>query len=174
MARSIAGLFEDQAQAARAIEDLQAAGIPADRIGLVTQDRQEAQELDKQYGTHSAEAAIGGGLIGGAAGALLAGTGALVIPGIGPFISGGILATALVGGAAGWLVGGLAGLGIPREEAVYYEDRVQQGATLLTIDPQGRDAEVRQILTRNGAEDPRDRRSDDDAAAAAPAPETTH
>jgi uncharacterized protein (TIGR02271 family) len=153
MARSIAGLFEDRTQAEQAVEDLKAAGFSQDRIGIVMQDKQQTRAVNEAHGTHSTESAIGGSLIGGTAGALLAATGALVIPGIGPFISGGILATSLVGGAAGWLVGGLTGLGIPKEEAEYYEGRVQQGAALVTVDAAGRDAEARQILLRDGAED---------------------
>ncbi len=153
MARSIAGLFEDRTQAEQAVEDLKAAGFSQDRIGIVMQDKQQTRAVNEAHDTHSTESAIGGSLIGGTAGALLAATGALVIPGIGPFISGGILATSLVGGAAGWLVGGLTGLGIPKEEAKYYEGRVQQGAALVTVDAAGRDAEARQILLRDGAED---------------------
>lgn len=76
----------------------------------------------------------------------------MIIPGIGPFISGGILATSLAGGALGWLVGGLAGLGIPKDEAEYYENRVQEGSALVTVDAEGRDAEARQILLRDSAE----------------------
>jgi len=153
MARSIAGLFEDRTQAEQAVEDLKAVGFSQDRIGIVMQDKQQTRAVNEAHDTHSTESAIGGSLIGGTAGALLAATGALVIPGIGPFISGGILATSLVGGAAGWLVGGLTGLGIPKEEAEYYEGRVQQGAALVTVDAAGRDAEARQILLRDGAED---------------------
>ncbi len=157
MARSIAGIFENRADAERAVEDLKGAGFNQNNIGLVTQDKQANQQLAEEHGTHSTEGAVAGGLIGGTAGALLAATGALVIPGVGPFLSAGILATSLVGGAAGWLVGGLAGLGIPREEAQYYEERVQSGSTLVTVDAAGRDAEARQILLRDGAEDLQDR-----------------
>jgi len=160
MARAIAGLFPDRTSAERAIEDLKNAGIDPNRIGVVMQDKKETAQVTEEHGTHSTESAIGGGIIGGTAGALLAATGALVIPGIGPFVSAGILATALVGGAAGWLVGGLVGLGIPKEEAEYYEGRVQGGSALVTVDgqgAQGREAEVRQIMLRDGAEDLQDR-----------------
>ncbi len=160
MARAIAGLFPDRPSAERAIEDLKNAGIDPNRIGVVMQDKKETQAVTEEHGTHSTESAIGGGIIGGTAGALLAATGALVIPGIGPFVSAGILATSLVGGAAGWLVGGLVGLGIPKEEAQYYEDRVHGGSALVTVDAQGaqgREAEVRQIMLRDGAEDLQDR-----------------
>jgi len=171
MARSIAGIFENRADAERAVEDLKSAGFDQNHIGLVTQDKQANQQMAEEHGTHSTEGAVAGGLIGGTAGALLAATGALVIPGVGPFLSAGILATSLVGGAAGWLVGGLAGLGIPREEAQYYEERVHGGATLVTVDAAGRDAEARQILLRDGAEDLQDRGFggyNDTAATAAP------
>jgi len=153
MARSIVGLFANRQAAEQAIVDLKNAGFDPSRIGVVMQDKKEAQEVAHEHGTSSTEGAVGGSIIGGTAGALLAATGALVIPGIGPFISGGILATALVGGAAGWLVGGLVGLGIPKEEAEYYEGRVQQGSTLVTVDAQGRDSEARQVLLNAGAED---------------------
>jgi len=157
MARSIAGIFENRADAERAVEDLKGAGFDQNKIGLVTQDKQANKQMAEEHGTHSTEGAVAGGLIGGTAGALLAATGALVIPGVGPFLSAGILATSLVGGAAGWLVGGLAGLGIPREEAQYYEERVHGGATLVTVDAAGRDAEARQLLLRDGAEDLQER-----------------
>ncbi len=157
MARSIAGIFENRSDAERAVEDLKAAGFDQSRIGLVTQDKQANKDMAEEHGTRSTEGAVAGGLIGGTAGALLAATGALIIPGVGPFLSAGILATSLVGGAAGWLVGGLAGLGIPKEEAQYYEERVHSGATLVTVDAAGRDAEARQILLRDGAEDLQDR-----------------
>ncbi len=157
MARHIAGLFPDRSAAERAIRDLKDAGFDAAKIGVVMRDKQDMQEVNEQHGTASTEGAVAGGLAGGTLGALLAATGALIIPGIGPFISGGILATSLAGGALGWLVGGLAGLGIPKEEAEYYENRVHEGGALVTVDAEGRDAEARQILLRDGAENLEDR-----------------
>jgi len=156
MARSIVGLFQDRSSAEQAIVDLKNAGFDASKIGIVMQDKKEAKEVQQEHGTQSTEGAVSGGIIGGTAGALLAATGALIIPGIGPFVSAGILATSLVGGAAGWLVGGLIGLGVPKEEAEYYEDRVHNGSVLVTVDAQGRDGEARQILSNAGAEDLRE------------------
>lgn len=157
MARQIAGVFQDRNTAERAIEDLKANGFPQDHISFVMRDRSETRDVVAEQGVNSTAGAVTGGLIGGTAGAIVAATGAFVIPGIGPFISGGILATSLVGGAAGWLVGGLLGLGIPREEAEYYEGRLKEGGALVVVDAQGRDREARQILMRNGAEDLRER-----------------
>jgi hypothetical protein len=151
MARSIAGLFPDRTSAEQAIVDLKNAGFDPSKIGIVMRDRNEARDVAAAQGTHSTEGAVAGGIIGGSLGAILVAVGALAIPGIGPIISGGVLAT-LVGGAAGWLVGGLAGLGIPEDEARYYEEQVGQGKALVTVDAQGRDDEARQILLSDGAE----------------------
>jgi len=179
MARSIVGLFDERTSAEAAVQDLTAAGFDPARIGVVMKDKQEMKEVAEEHGTRSTEGAVTGGLLGGSAGAILAAVGALVIPGIGPFISGGILATAVAGGAAGWLVGGLAGLGVPKEEAEYYEGEVQQGRALVTVDAQDRESEARALLLRNGAHDLKDRgfggydEQSETVVAPAPAPVAT-
>ncbi len=152
MAKVIVGLFLDRVSAEHAFVDLRASGFDTQRMGIVMRDPNEARETGASQGVTSTAGAVTGGVIGGTLGAILAATGTLVIPGIGPFISGGILATALAGGAAGWLVGGLVGLGLSHEEAQYYQGRVEQGGVLITVDPQGRDEEAHQILLKNGAE----------------------
>jgi hypothetical protein len=160
---TIAGLFPDRIAAERAISELLDAGFDRDQIGFVMRDQSGRPSTAEQTGVgeehvvSSAAGAATGAAIGGTLGAILAATGALVVPGIGPIISGGILATALVGGAAGWLVGGLVGLGVPREEAEYYQGRVEQGSALVTVNATGSEEEAQQILLRNGAEDLRSR-----------------
>lgn len=153
MARAVVGLFPDRVSAEHAIVDLKAAGFDPQRMGIVMQDRSEAKDVATDQGVKSTTGAVTGSIIGGGLGTILAATGTFVIPGIGPFISGGILATALAGGAAGWLVGGLIGLGIPHEEAQYYQNSVEQGRVLLTVDAQGQDDAARRIMLDNGAED---------------------
>lgn len=153
MARPIVGIFTNRESAEQAITDLKQAGFDTNRIGLLMKNRAETKEAASGAGVHTAGGAVTGGLIGGAVGAILAATGTFVIPGIGPFISAGILATAIVGGAVGAIAGALVGMGIPREEAEYYETRVREGHVLVTIDTQGREIEAREILLRNGAED---------------------
>ncbi len=152
MARTVVGIFPDRISVEHAIVDLKAAGFDPQRMGIVMRDRSDAREVANDQGVSSAVGAVTGGVLGGTAGALLAATGALAIPGIGPFIAGGVLAS-LVGGAAGWLVGGLVGLGLSHDEAEYYQNRVEQGGILLTVDPEGRDEEARRIMFDNSAQD---------------------
>src|ERR1035438_9111534 len=83
-----------------------------------------------------AAGASAGGASGGTLG-LLVGIGALVIPGLGPFIAAGPIMSALAGigagGAVGGFVGALAGMGIPEYEAKRYDGRVRQGGILGSV-----------------------------------------
>src|SRR5262249_44097599 len=131
---TVAGLFPDRGSAEKAIDALQVAGFNPDRIGIVMRETRQARETADETGVTSTAGAVAGGGIGGTLGAILAASGTLVIAGIGPFVSGGMLAAALVGGVAGWVVGGLVALGIPHEEAQYYQGQVEQGRVLVTVD----------------------------------------
>jgi hypothetical protein len=148
----VAAAFDDRADAERAINALRDAGFPGDRIGVALRDRTAQGELVEDTGATgtkvaegAATGALGGGLLGGLVG-LLVGLGALAIPGIGPVVAGGALATAFglgggtavagagIGAAAGGLVGALVGLGLPEEEAKYFETGFRSGRTLVTVE----------------------------------------
>ena len=101
----------------------------------------------------TAAGVVGGGVIGGILGAAAA----LLIPGLGPAIAGGIL-TAILGGAAigavaGGLIGALTKMGVPEEEARFYQDELQAGRTLVTVQTRDRYDEALEILRHNGAYD---------------------
>src|SRR5919199_3758103 len=166
---TVVGVFHDRDSARDAIEALKDAGFSADAIGLLSQDREESRELAEETGTrsHAGEGAatglVAGGLLGGIGGWLV-GVGALAIPGVGPFIAAGALGAALTGAAVGAGVGAIAGaligLGIPEEEAGYYEDEVRGGRTLVTVRTDGRYEEARELLREHGAYDIQDRGTD--------------
>jgi hypothetical protein len=98
-------------------------------------------------------AAVGAGL-GGVAG-LLVGLGALAVPGVGPLLAAGPLATALgalaAGGAAGGIIGALSTMGVPEEYARKYSAAIEQGSALVSVrtDDYTRDA-VERVLTAHG------------------------
>jgi hypothetical protein len=98
-----------------------------------------------------AEGAVGGGIVGG----LVAAAASLLIPGIGPALAGGILITALGGAAIGAFTGSLLGvfadMGIPREEAHYYQRQLEAGHVLVTARAEGRMQEALDIMRQNGA-----------------------
>jgi uncharacterized protein (TIGR02271 family) len=155
--RTVVGVFADRQQAQRAVEDLRRAGFRDDQIGVVARDtggttgtKTEAQ------GSHVGTGAAVGAAAGAGVGALWAiGIAAGMLPAIGPIIAGGIfasiLASAAGGAAAGGLVGALIGLGIPEEEAKYYETEFHGGRTIVTVKADGRYDEAWSILHRQGA-----------------------
>src|SRR6476661_7592520 len=145
MTVTISRLYDNHNDAQQAVRRLEAAGVPHSDISIV------ANNSDSWYGTDKkvdrdrdgvddrAEGAgkgagIGAG-IGGAAG-LLAGLGLLAIPGLGPVVAAGWLASTALGAAAGAATGGVVGAlteaGLSKEDAPLYAEGVRRGGTLVT------------------------------------------
>ena len=129
-------VYTDYDKARRAVRELEARGIPSADISLVA--NQHVSELHDDV-TETSGAGTGAGvgaMVGGAAG-LLTGLGLLAIPGLGPVVAAGWLATtalgAVAGGATGGLLGALVGAGVPEEHAHVYSEAVRRGGTLLSV-----------------------------------------
>lgn len=120
-------VFEDRALAEKAIEELIAAGFKEEKV-LIT------PEYADPNNPGWSENAAGFGLLTGASIGGLAG---------GPI---GLLGGAVVGG----LVGALIDLGVPEVEARFYEEELVDKGALVTVQADGREAEAREILRRNG------------------------
>jgi hypothetical protein len=169
---TVVGMFETRSAAEDAIRRLQAAGFSRDAIGVAMRDVREAAEITETHGTGdlSAEGATAGALSGAGVGALigLALVGStIVLPGLGPILVGGSLATghlvaggsaiaaatgAGIGAASGGLIGGLIGAGIPEDEATDYASRIEQGHILVSVQADDTQAaRARQILAEEGA-----------------------
>ena len=155
---TVVGVFSDQMQARQAVNDVQRAGFRDDQIGFAVRDQTgagTARDTAPGGTTKAGEGAATGVVAGGILGGILGAAGALLIPGIGPVIAGGILAATLggaaVGAAAGGLLGALTGMGIPEEEARFYENEFQAGRTIVTVQAGNRQQEALDILRRNGA-----------------------
>jgi uncharacterized protein (TIGR02271 family) len=150
--RTISRLYKDYDTGARVVAELEQAGIPHDDISIVANnesgwfDRDDTtsrgdrdHDRDNDGRDDRAEgAAAGAGIgasLGGVAG-LLAGLGLLAIPGIGPVVAAGWLAStaamAAAGGTAGGLIGALTQSGHDENEAHAYAEGVQRGGTLVT------------------------------------------
>ena len=158
--RAVVGVFRDRGDAERAVDLLHRAGFREDQIGFAARggdDIEGGRAIEGSDTGHAGSGAatgiLGGGLVGGILGALATG----LIPGVGPVIAGGLLAGILggaaVGAAAGGLLGALAGMGVPEEEARYYDTEFQAGRTVVTVQADGRMDEARSIMQRAGAYD---------------------
>ncbi|MEG3166103.1 hypothetical protein U1701_16020 [Sphingomonas sp. PB2P19] len=167
MTTTITRLFDNYADATAALHDLERLGVPHNAVSIV------ANNADGAHG--DAAAAIGdvndhgdvsrgvstGAALGGVGG-LLAGLGLLAIPGLGPIVAAGWLASTVVGAgigaaggaATGTIVGALKEAGHTDEEAHVYSEGVRRGGTLLSArvdDALAADAEA--VLERNQSVD---------------------
>jgi len=154
---TVVGVFRDRDKAERAVEELHRLGFRDDQIGFMMRGAEGTTvEATDDNGNRAGEAATGGIVTGGLIGGALAAA-SLLIPGVGPVLAGGILATIIGGAAAGGAVGGLLGMlvgsGIPDDEAHYYESEFNEGRILVTVKAGNRYQEARDALMRLGAYD---------------------
>jgi len=155
---TVVGVFHNTSEAQAAVRDLKQAGFRDDQIGVVAQDKgvSTATNTAEGTGSHVAAGAATGVAAGAGVGALWAlGIAAGMLPAIGPVIAGGLLASVLASAAGGaaiaGVVGALVGLGIPEEEARYYEGEFHSGRTLVTVQAGARYNEAWNILHQHGA-----------------------
>ena len=145
MTVTISRLYDTYSDAQAAVRGLEAAGVPHSDISIVANNSDSWFSSDKKVDRDRdgvddrAEGAgkgagIGAGL-GGAAG-LLAGLGLMAIPGLGPVVAAGWLASTALGAAAGAATGGVVGAltqaGISKEDAPVYAEGVRRGGTLVS------------------------------------------
>ncbi|MEZ0334143.1 MAG: hypothetical protein ACAI18_09060 [Gemmatimonadales bacterium] len=144
--RTVVGMFSRRDAAEAAIRDLKAAEFTEDQIGLAMQDAEPGAPVTEG----AASGALSGGVLGGLMGLL----GSLLIPGLGPVVIGGVLASTLtgagIGAATGGLIGALVSLGVPEEDARHFDEGLRAGAILVTIDAGSRTDEALAILQGHG------------------------
>lgn len=165
MAR-VTATFDDVAQAEGAVADLRRLGVRdsdfsfiarSDRAGMGA-DPRTGETIDDNVGERMTKGAV----VGAGAG-LLFGLAALAIPGVGPFITAGGIASALgatggalasgaiVGGTSGAIAGALAKAGYSGDEAASYGRTIEQGGVLVAVDSgMANEDQVRAILMQHG------------------------
>jgi hypothetical protein len=149
MSRTITRLFDDYADAQTAVTELERIGIPHSDLSIVANNAHGAHGNHDDRGDHDvsdvndhgdvSRGASTGAILGGVGG-LLAGLGLLAIPGLGPIVAAGWLAStaagAAIGGAGGAatgsLVGALKNAGHSDDEANVYSEGVRRGGTLVS------------------------------------------
>ena len=159
MAR-VTAVFDDQARAEGAVTELRRLGVTDTDLSFVARNEEEAVAA----GADTAGKRAAKGAAAGAGAGLLFGLAALAIPGVGPFITAGALASALgttggalaagaiVGGTSGAIAGGLSKAGYSREESEFYGPAVERGGVLVAVDTEGvvSPDQAREVLIRNG------------------------
>lgn len=168
--KTVVVMFDDFADAVRAVHDLEKAGFQHKDIGLIANNAENRHgeylagsgrgaQISENAGTGALAGSVAGGGIG-----LLAALGVLTIPGIGPVLAAGPVIAALtgagIGAAAGGGVGGLIGLGVPEDDAHVYAEGVRRGGALVTLTlPEDRVDAAMAIVQHHGAVDLQQRRT---------------
>lgn len=144
------GAFSNYRDVEIALRELQSAGFPMQKVSVIGPNGDTSERIgdvevkkptDKRVGGGATAGATAGAVTGGLIG-LIGSLSAFTIPGIGPVVAGGALASilgdALVGGAigaaAGGLVGALVGIGVPENRARDLNDRLARGEYLVIVE----------------------------------------
>jgi len=156
--QSVVGIFASRDAACRAVDALQAHGVPPARIGLLmpgTPSRDVERRVPIDEGEAPGMGAAVGGVIGGAVGLSAA---AIVLPGVGPLVLAGLLAAGIAGTAGGAAVGDtleeVLSNGVPRDDLPIYQAALRAGRSVVVASVT-RDADVqaaRDTFRASGAE----------------------
>jgi hypothetical protein len=157
-------LFDSHDDAERAVAALNEAGIGSDDISIVTSNP------DGSYDSDGAAAGAGTGAgIGAVAGGLLAGLGLMTIPGVGPVLAsgwlastaGGALAGAVAGGAVGGLIGAITDDGVSEDDAHVFAEGVRRGGVYVSVRvDESECSQVEDIFESSNRIDPAGRRNE--------------
>jgi hypothetical protein len=164
---SVVGVFESAERARRAAEAISKAGIPTERLSVLTPGTSEQDIHSKVATSETEQPGMGkavGGVVGGVFGATTGmGLGALaaslLVPGFGAIAAAELLGAAILG--AGGIAGGAAAgkaleeklsRGLPKDELYVYEHALRDGRSLVfaLVEPEEADR-VRAVFEAQGA-----------------------
>jgi hypothetical protein len=138
---SIAGIFASPEHAEAAIQTLKSHGIHDGQINVLARG-------ESSFPVHAKQA-------GGAIGATL-GLGAVtLLPGLGPVIGVGMLATGLIGAALGAAAGAAVDRhthGVPNEDLYFFEETIRDGGAVIIIETRDstQETQARNLIERAG------------------------
>src|SRR4051794_21717886 len=157
---TVIGVFDNPRDAQRGIAMLRDSRYTLEDISLISRAGEKQVAVSGGDDVPAREGATVGAVWGG-----MVGLASLLIPGVGPFVAGGALASALTsavtGAVTGAVVGGVAAAlihigGIPEAAATEYESMVHAGKTLVAVKVQPEDMRhVRRILLKADADEVR-------------------
>src|SRR5437762_1421049 len=108
---TLVAAFEDRYEAEKAVDELERAGFTDEEIGFALRGSDVARGgmITDEEGAKDAKGALTGAVTGGMVGGVLAAAAAMLVPGVGPVVAGGVLASFFGGAIAGTAVGGILG-----------------------------------------------------------------
>jgi hypothetical protein len=156
---SVVAAYDTVDAATRAIEQLVKAGFPPNRVSVIGQGLQSEVQLNGfvTTGDIAKTGAAAGAWVGGLFG-LLSGVAALFIPGVGPVLAIGPLASTVVGAAEGAVGAGvlstIVGYFVSKKHIPKYTEYLRAGKSLVVVHGSPDDVQrAKQILEQNGGTD---------------------
>jgi uncharacterized membrane protein len=137
----VINVYENEQQAAEAIEEFKKDGYTTDEISVIANKANGLSKMTQEVKTSTMDGAIAGAATGGALGiaGALAGLPAVLVPGLGAILAAGpvltVLGGALVGARSseGGLLNSLMNIGISEEDAQQYSNAVEDGKFLVIL-----------------------------------------
>ena len=151
MTTTVTTLYDDYGKAQEAVQAL-AGGFTSNEVSIISRQRDNGELVDDASGAATGASV---GAVAGAGTGLLTAMGVMAIPGLGPLVAAGVLATTLAGAATGAAAGGILGAltdyGVSEEDAHVYSEGVRRGGTLVSVRvaDEARAQMARDILNRH-------------------------
>jgi hypothetical protein len=150
MTTTVTHLYDDYGKAQEAVRALESLGFTNDEVSLSSRVRDNGEVVDDASGAATGASV---GAVAGAGTGLLTAMGVMAIPGLGPLVAAGVLATTLAGAATGAAAGGILGAltdyGVSEEDAHVYSEGIRRGGTLVTVRAADDRAQMaREVLNR--------------------------
>ncbi len=137
--QAVVASYSSHRDAEDAVRSLAAAGIPVNAISIVGRQFETHEDIQGFYQPVDAvlSGAGQGAWFGGIFGLMMGAFGFFVVPAVGALLVlgplSGLVAGAIGGAGVGAIISGLIALGIPHDQALKYQERLQAGEFLLVV-----------------------------------------
>jgi len=137
--QAVVASYPSHSEAEAAVHRLSEGGLPINRISIIGRNFETHEDVQGFY--RPADAALDGAgtgaWYGGLFGLMMGAMGFFVLPAVGALLVLGplsaMIAGAIGGAGVGALVNGLVASGVPREQALRYQERLQAGEFLVVV-----------------------------------------
>ena len=138
--QAVVASYRNHSEAETAVRRLSASGLPINQVSIIGRNFETHEDIQGFYRPADAalEGAQQGAWFGGLFGLMLGAMGFFVFPIVGGLLIAGplagLVAGAISGAGVGALVNGLVASGIPQDQALKYQERLQAGEFLVVLD----------------------------------------
>ena len=137
--QAVVAVYRSHSDAEAAVRRLSEGGLPITQISIIGRNFETQEDVQGFY--RPADAALDGAgqgaWFGGLFGLMMGAMGFFVMPMVGAFMVmgplSGMIAGAIGGAGVGALINGLVASGVPREQALRYQERLQAGEFLVVV-----------------------------------------